>query len=53
MHKINVQKYLIDVFTTDNITKVGTDVTIDRNGISSGYTTSSYLKYNTGVAFDP
>ena len=54
MPKINVLKYLeIENFISNNITKVGTDVTIDRNGISSGYTTSSYLKYNTGVAFDP
>ena len=40
-------------FIDSNIQTVGTDVTIDSNGISSGYTTSSYLKYNTGVAFDP
>lgn len=43
MHKINVLKYLIDVFTTDNITQVGDDVSITPEGIASGFSNNSYL----------
>ena len=45
MHKINVLKYLeIEKFTSDNIIKVGTDLTIDSNGIASGFSSANYCK---------
>ena len=45
MHKINVLKYLdIEIFTRDNIVVVGTNLSIDSNGLATNFSNSDYLK---------